>query len=82
MICRDLEVATNVARTSEVDCITLDGRSLYLTVSRSRVTVGVRSGETPPLLLFDFSIHKSLVSIFNPLSLGFRLPSHFEEITE
>ncbi|CAM6125245.1 unnamed protein product [Calypogeia fissa] len=25
VICRDLEVATNVARSSEVDCITLDG---------------------------------------------------------
>jgi len=28
VICRDLEVATTVARSSDVDCITLDGKLL------------------------------------------------------
>ena len=28
VICRDLEVATTISRSSEVDCITLDGKLL------------------------------------------------------
>lgn len=29
VICRDLDVATNVARTAELDCITLEGNTNY-----------------------------------------------------